>query len=75
VFVPSLDVRVLGSPNGVEQGGAVSAGAGIEVPAGSVLATPTVRARFGRLTVRAEQASAFQGFEVGLAVHTRELGR
>jgi hypothetical protein len=75
VLVPSLDVRVLGNEAGVEQGNTISAGAGVEVPAGGLELVPLARARFGRLTVRAGQESGFTGLEIGLSIRNRTVTR
>jgi hypothetical protein len=70
-LVPALDLRVVGNEAGVEQGYTITAGTGIEVPLGSVLVAPTLRARLGNLTVSEGQESSFTGFELGLALRTR----
>lgn len=71
VLVPSVDLRVLGNEAGVEQGSTVSAGTGLELGAGQLILVPTVRARFGNLTVRSGQKSGFTGFEAGFTLRSR----
>ncbi|HSJ10173.1 MAG TPA: hypothetical protein VK928_09675 [Longimicrobiales bacterium] len=68
---PTLDLRVLGTEDGVGQGYTVSAGTGVEVPLGRALLVPNARARFGSLTVRSGQDSGLTGVELGLAVRSR----
>jgi len=75
VLVPSVDVRVLGNEAGVEQGNTVTAGTGLELGVGPTTLVPAVRARFGRLTVRSGQESAFTGLEFGLTLRSRTLSR
>jgi len=75
VLVPSLDVRVLGNQSGVEQGRTVSAGVGVEIPAGGFELVPRAQARFGSLTVRSGQESSFTGMEVGISIRNRTLLR
>jgi hypothetical protein len=70
ILVPTLDVRLLGSDGGVGQGHTVSAGVGAELPMGGYQLVPLARARFGRLTVRTAQESAFTGFEFGLTIRS-----
>ncbi|MEO6528705.1 MAG: hypothetical protein ABIP93_18960 [Gemmatimonadaceae bacterium] len=75
VLTPTIDVRLLGSDDGVEQGRTVSAGVGAEVPMGAFELMPLVRARVGHLTVRTAQESGFTGFEVGLGIRNRSVSR
>jgi len=75
VLVPSVDVRVLGNEAGVEQGNTVTAGTGLELGVGPTTLVPAVRVRFGRLTVRSGQESAFTGLEFGLTLRSRTLSR
>jgi hypothetical protein len=73
VLQPALDLRVLGSEDGVDQGYTLSAGASIEVPLGGALFIPLARARFGSLTVRSGESSAFTGFELGFSIRSRTV--
>jgi hypothetical protein len=75
VLVPTLDVRVLGNDAGIEQGRTISAGIGLEVPAGNFELLPLARARFGHLTVRTAQESDFTGLELGLSIRNRSFSR
>jgi hypothetical protein len=75
VLVPTLDVRVLGNDAGIEQGRTISAGIGLEVPAGNFELLPLARARFGHLTVRTAQESDFSGLELGLSIRNRSFSR
>ena len=75
VLAPTLDVRLLGSDVGVEQGRTISAGLSAEVPAGNFDVVPLVRARVGHLTIRTAQESGFTGFEVGLSIRNRTFAR
>jgi hypothetical protein len=75
VLTPTLDLRLLGSEIGVEQGRTISVGLGTEVPMGGFDLLPRARARLGRLTLRTAQESGFTGFEVGLSVRNRTFAR
>ena len=74
-LVPTLELRLLGNEDGVDQGRTISAGLGAEVPTGSFDLVPLARARFGQLTVRTGQESSFTGFEVGLSIRNRTFSR
>lgn len=73
VLTPSLDARVIARDDGTDQGFNVTIGSGIELKLGAALITPSVRARFGRLTVRSDAESGFTGIDIGVAVGTRSL--
>jgi hypothetical protein len=75
VLVPTLDLRVVGNRAGVEQGRTISAGLGLEIPAGGVELLPLARARLGHVTVRTAQESDFTGFELGLSIRTKAYAR
>jgi hypothetical protein len=68
VLVPGLDLRVVGSDDGVDQGYTISGGAGVELALGRLVVAPNARLRFGRLTVRADQESNYTGFDVGVTL-------
>jgi hypothetical protein len=68
VVLPTLDARVLGNEDGVDQGYTLSAGAGAEIPLGAARIVPHLRARYGALTIRSGQDSGFTGVDVGLSV-------
>lgn len=70
-LVPQLDIRLLGSEDGVGQGRNISVGLGAEVPFESVEVVPLARARFGKLVIRTLQESTFTGFELGLSIRHR----
>ncbi|MEO8564368.1 MAG: hypothetical protein ABI601_20000 [bacterium] len=74
-LVPSLDVRLLGSEDGVGQGRNISVGVGAEVPFESIEVVPMARARFGKLVIRTLQESTFTGFELGLSIRHRAIFR
>jgi hypothetical protein len=73
VLQPALDLRVLGSEDGVEHGYTLSAGTSVELPLGSALLVPQAKARFGNLTVRSGAESGFIGFDVGLSIRGRRV--
>ena len=75
VLSPTLDLRLLGSEIGVEQGRTISAGLGAEIPMAGFELMPLARARFGHLTLRTAQESGFTGFEIGLSVRNRTFSR
>jgi hypothetical protein len=66
VIVPTVDVRLLRSDDGIDQGYVAGAGAAVELPAGPFIITPTVRGRFGNVTVREGAESAITGLELAL---------
>jgi hypothetical protein len=68
VLLPSVELRLVGNDDGIDQGYTVSAGTGAEVPLGTVELVPSVRLRFGRLTVRENQESGITGLELGLTL-------
>lgn len=73
VLTPSLDARVISRDDGTDQGYNLTIGSGAELQLGPTLITPSVRARFGSVTVRSDAESGFTGIEIGVAVATRSL--
>jgi hypothetical protein len=65
---PSLDLRLLRQDDGIGQGYTAGIGGSAEVPAGTLTFIPTVRGRFGNVTLRDEAESGFTGVELGLAL-------
>jgi hypothetical protein len=70
VLQPSVDLRVLGNADGLEQGYALTAGTAVELPVGGVHLIPLARARLGSLTVRQGLSSGYGGAEIGLSVRS-----
>ncbi len=70
-LVPTVDVRVHRTEDGVGQGWLPGAGLGVEVPAGGWILVPTARARYGRVLVREGSESAITGLEVSLTARPR----
>src|SRR5690606_11410175 len=68
VLLPTLDARVLGNEDGVDQGYTLSAGAGAEIPLGFAQLVPHVRGRYGSLTVRSGLESGFTGVDLGVSI-------
>ena len=68
VLLPSVDARLFRSADGVGQGYLTGVGASWERRAGTVMLTPTLRARFGSVLVREGSESGLVGSDVGLAV-------
>jgi hypothetical protein len=68
MLLPSLDIRVVGNEDGLEQGYTITAGTGAEIPVGRALLVPTARARFGSLTIRQGFESGFSGVELGASL-------
>jgi hypothetical protein len=73
VLVPSAELRVLGSDDGIDQGYTLSAGTGIEIPLGRLEVVPSARLRFGQLTVRENRESNFTGMDLGLTLRNRTV--
>ena len=70
-LVPTVDVRVHRTEDGVGQGWLPGAGLGVEVPAGGWVLVPTARVRHGRILVREGSESAVTGFELSLSSRPR----
>lgn len=68
VLLPSADLRLLRSEDGVGQGYVGGAGAMAELPVGALTVVPTLRARFGRVLVRQDAESGFTGVDAGITV-------
>src|SRR5690606_6325419 len=68
VLLPTLDARVLGNEDGVDQGYTLSAGTGAEFAVGTARVVPHVRGRYGSLTVRSGLESGFTGVDLGVAI-------
>ena len=75
VLVPSVELRVVGNDDGVDQGYTLTAGTGAELAFGSVELVPSARVRFGNLTVRENQESGYTGLELGMMLRNRALTR
>lgn len=73
VLLPTLDGRVLGNEDGIDQGFTMSAGVGAEIPLGGARLVPQLRGRYGSLTVRSGQESGFTGVDVGLSIRAGSL--
>lgn len=71
VLVPTADVRVYRTADGVGQGWLPGAGLGLELAAGSWTVVPTVRGRYGRIVVREGSESPITGLEVSLTARPR----
>jgi hypothetical protein len=67
-LLPSVDVRSFRSEDGIGQGHLSSAGAAAEIPVGSVVVVPSLRARFGSVLVRQGRESGIMGFDLGLTL-------
>jgi hypothetical protein len=68
VLMPSADVRLFRSDDGLGQGSLLGLGAALEWPTGQVTLVPTLRARFGEVVVRTDRESLLTGLDVGLGV-------
>lgn len=68
VLMPSADVRLFRSDDGLGQGTLLGVGAALEWPAGEVTLVPTVRARVGNIVVRTDSESAVTGLDLGLGI-------
>jgi hypothetical protein len=75
VFVPTVDVRLLRSGDGIGQGYLAGAGAAVELPAGPLVFTPALRGRFGNVTVRQGAESAITGLELALTARFGNTAR
>jgi hypothetical protein len=73
VLLPTIDGRVLGNEDGIDQGFTMSAGVGAEIPLGSARLVPQLRGRYGSLTVRSGQESGFTGVDAGLSIRAGSL--
>ena len=71
VLVPTADVRVYRTADGVGQGWLPGAGLGLELAAGGWTVVPTVRGRYGRIVVREGSESPITGLEVSLTARPR----
>ncbi len=70
-LVPTFDVRVHRTEDGVGQGWLPGAGLGVEIPAGGWVVVPTARARYGRILIREGSESAITGLELSLTTRPR----
>lgn len=68
MLLPSADVRLFRTADGVGQGAAATVGTAAEWPAGAVVLAPTLRARFGNVLVHQGAESGFTGADLGLFV-------
>lgn len=75
VLVPSVELRVVGNDDGIDQGYTLTAGTGAELALGGLEVVPAARLRFGHITVRTDQESGFTGMELGLTLRNRTLTR
>ncbi len=66
VLVPSGDVRLFRTDDGVGQGWLTGVGVATEIPAAGHLLVPSVRARFGTVLVRDDVESGITGLELSL---------
>lgn len=64
VLVPSGDVRLFRTDDGVGQGWLTGVGLATEIPAAGHLVVPSVRARFGTVLVRDDVESGITGLEL-----------
>ncbi len=67
VLIPTADLRVQRSGDGVGQGYTTTVGSSAEWPVGSALLLPTIRARFGRVISFQDARSGFSGIDIGLS--------
>jgi hypothetical protein len=75
VLLPALDVRLVGTADGLDQGYVLTAGSGAELTLGRLELVPTARARLGRLTLRKGQESGLTGLELGATIRNAGRGR
>jgi hypothetical protein len=68
VFVPTADVRLLGTETETDQGYTMSIGTGAELPIGAARLVPHVRGRFGSLSIRDGISRAFTGIDAGMSL-------
>ncbi|CAN5670661.1 hypothetical protein BH23GEM7_BH23GEM7_12080 [soil metagenome] len=68
VLMPSADVRLFRSDDGLGQGSLLGVGAALEWPAGEVTLVPTLRARLGNVVVRTDSESTLTGLDIGLGI-------
>jgi hypothetical protein len=74
VMTPSLDARIVGNEDGIDQGYTVRVGTGAEFDLGAAVVVPSARVRFGHLTVSEGAESGFTGFDLGVTLRgTRRL--
>lgn len=75
ILVPTVDLRVLGNDEGIDQGYTLSAGTGVELRAGGLELVPSARFRIGELTVRTAQESSYTGIDLGITLRNRTVTR
>jgi hypothetical protein len=68
VFLPTADIRLLGTATDVDQGYTMSIGTGAEIPVGAARLVPHVRGRFGSLSARDGGSRAFTGMDLGMSL-------
>lgn len=68
MLLPSVDLRLFRTADGLGQGFTTGVGTSAEWPAGRVTLAPTVRARFGRLLANENASSGFTGLDLGMFV-------
>jgi hypothetical protein len=70
-LVPSAEIRIFRRSDGVGQGHLAALGASAEWPLGTVMALPTLRARFGKALLWDGAESSVRGVEIGLGFRYR----
>jgi hypothetical protein len=68
VLMPSVDMRLFRSDDGLGQGSLLGLGAVLEWPMGELTLVPTLRGRLGEAVVRADRESFLTGLDVGLGI-------
>jgi hypothetical protein len=68
LYLPSADLRIFRSADGLGQGYMVGLGTAMEFPFRSALLIPTMRGRIGRIVVNDQNRSGFIGAEAGFAL-------
>lgn len=68
ILQPSLDVRAVTGSDGVSRGYIGGAGIAAELPAGSVVVSPVVRARIGNVETATSAKSGVVGADIGMTI-------
>ncbi|MBT8336588.1 MAG: hypothetical protein KJO11_08285 [Gemmatimonadetes bacterium] len=68
ILQPRIEARLFRRDDGVEQGYDLGVGLDVELPVGTAVMVPSVRAHIGNLEVRESVETAFTGLEFGLAL-------